>query len=167
MLNNGIEMSIHECCNSLLRELNFVFPNLNDTLKGTTLYAIATCQHARYDLSQIGKEIDEEKDLLLEKFIAWAAVVSDRLSGYFVDYIDPCSGLPMRTPNTTCVYSEVDGMENLLRYRSLSAGMCKILLHPEWGAAVYPATMFTNAPLEEIRKVIMEYNNKLESFVGI
>jgi Methylmalonic aciduria and homocystinuria type D protein len=98
--------------------------------------------------------------------------------GYWADFIDPCSGLPMIT--TDCnkvrtiyfgyfkvalvsdlyyfvlinspppllhkVYSEVDGMEVLLNYKAHNAGFCKILTHPQWGSAVYPATIFTYAP---------------------
>lgn len=61
----------------------------------------------------------------------------------------------MLTLQSNKVYSEVDGVEVLLRYRCLSAGMCKILLHPVWGAAVYPASLFTNAPFEAVRDAIL------------
>lgn len=60
----------------------------------------------------------------------------------------------MLTPDTTKVYSEVDGMQLLLHYRTMDAGMCKVLLHPKWGSAVYPASAFTDAPIEEVRKAI-------------
>ena len=56
--------------------------------------------------------------------------------------------------NTNNPYSEVDGMELLLKYRCLNAGHCKILLHPTWGASVYPASMFTHAPLSVIRETL-------------
>lgn len=29
----------------------------------------------------------------------------------------------------------------------MNAGCCKVLLHPQWGSAVYPATLFTTAPV--------------------
>jgi hypothetical protein len=60
----------------------------------------------------------------------------------------------MLTLPSNKVYSEVDGVEVLLRYRCLSAGMCKILLHPVWGAAVYPASLFTDAPYEAVRAAL-------------
>lgn len=63
----------------------------------------------------------------------------------------------MLTLQSNKVYSEVDGVELLLRYRCLSAGMCKILLHPVWGAAVYPASLFTNAPFEVVRDVLNKW----------
>lgn len=61
----------------------------------------------------------------------------------------------MLTLQSNKVYSEVDGVELLLRYRCLSAGMCKILIHPSWGAAVYPASLFTNAPYELVQEVLI------------
>lgn len=75
--------------------------------------------------------------------------------GYWADYIDPCSGLPMLTRSCNKVYSEVDGMECLLNYRAYQAAGCKVLTHPKWGSAVYPATIFCYAPraiVEEILK---------------
>lgn len=71
----------------------------------------------------------------------------------------------MLTLQSSKVYSEVDGVEVLLRYRCLSAGMCKILVHPSWGAAVYPASLFTNAPYDVVHEVIMRssFNEDLKA----
>ena len=38
----------------------------------------------------------------------------------------------------------------------LNAGCCKVLLHPTWGSAVYPATLFTTAPLDKLLEAIAE-----------
>lgn len=73
------------------------------------------------------------------------------------DYIDPCSGLPMLTQNCNKVYSEVDGMECCLGYKSYSAGFCKVLTHPAWGSAVYPATIFTHAPRDIVCRLLESY----------
>lgn len=45
------------------------------------------------------------------------------------------------------MYPEVDAFETLLRWKTSSAGGCRVLLHPSWGSAVYPASLFTKAPL--------------------
>jgi Methylmalonic aciduria and homocystinuria type D protein len=79
-----------------------------------------------------------------------------RSLGYWADYIDPCSGLPMLTPHCNKVYSEVDGMEVLLNYRAYNAGFCKVLQHPTWGSAVYPATMFAHAPRQVVMDILKE-----------
>ncbi|CAN0407137.1 unnamed protein product, partial [Ectocarpus fasciculatus] len=125
-------------------ELNHVFPDKGPSM----LRAVATMQHANMELARWGEDVEAEKDALLEKFLAFSAAVSEYLirEGHWADYIDPCSGLPM-VNHSNNVYSEVDGMQTLLGYSVQNAGFCKILLHPTWGSAVFPATLFTNASL--------------------
>lgn len=77
--------------------------------------------------------------------------------GYWADFIDPCSGLPMLSLNCNKVYSEVDGMEILLNYKAYNAGFCKILTHPKWGSAVYPATIFAHCPINVVKEVLQSY----------
>ncbi|GMF39785.1 unnamed protein product [Phytophthora fragariaefolia] len=50
------------------------------------------------DLSQFGVDADHEKDRLLETFVAFAQRVAGALAakGFWADFIDPCSGLPVR-----------------------------------------------------------------------
>ncbi|KDO29396.1 hypothetical protein SPRG_05933 [Saprolegnia parasitica CBS 223.65] len=154
MTSSGLEVSVHECPRALLRELVHVFPA---TLKkDSAVLGVVTCQRACVDLAQFGSEADKEKDRLLENFARWAQDVATAIlaSGHWADFIDPCSGLPMLAMNSSKVYSEVDGVEVLLHYSCLSAGMCKILLHPEWGAAVYPASLFTTAPYDVVHAII-------------
>lgn len=56
--------------------------------------------------------------------------------------------------STSAVFPEVDAMETLLSYKTSNAGCCKILLHPEWGSYVYPASMFTTAPIAAVKAAI-------------
>jgi hypothetical protein len=84
-----------------------------------------------------------------------------RAMGYWADYIDPCSGLPMMTRECNKVYSEVDGMECLLHYKAYNAGFCKVLTHPKWGSAVYPATMFCYGPRDPIVQLVQEYYDRV------
>jgi hypothetical protein len=155
MLNGELEVQVCRCPRLLLRELTHVFSW--DQLKPEgDILAVPTFQHSVMDLVQVGSEVEVEKDRCLEAFMDFAKVlcVTLRAEGYWADYIDPCSGLPMLTPNTTKVYSEVDGAQALMGFATMDAGMCKILLHPKWGSSVYPASAFTNAPLESISKAI-------------
>lgn len=153
MVAHGFQVSAHTCPRILRRELAQIFPGLD---VDSNILAICTCQKAAFDLSEFGEDADREKDKLLERFISWAndVCIFIEKQGYFADFIDPCSGLPMRTANTTSVYSEVEGMELLLHYRSFNAGMCKVLMHPQWGTAVYPATLFTLAPIPILQQAL-------------
>ena len=113
-------------------------------------------QHARMDLVNWGEDTDYEKDRLLETFFLFAKSFADKVveKHYWVDYIDPCSGLPMLTDDCNKVFSEVQSAVTLLHYSTQNAGCCKILLHPRWHAAVYPATIFTTAPKNVVLEAI-------------
>jgi Methylmalonic aciduria and homocystinuria type D protein len=118
--------------------------------------ALATNQYARVNLASIGVDVEEEKDVLLQRYVSFASTFCRRChsAGYWADYLDPCSGLPMLSPGMPQyhhysfykVYSEVDGMQALLNYRTYNAGCCKVLCHDAWGSHVYPATLFLYAP---------------------
>jgi len=62
----------------------------------------------------------------------------------------------MLTKDANKVFSEVDSAQQLLGYSVQNCGCCKVLLHPQWGSAVYPASMFTNAPLEVVKSLLFE-----------
>ena len=174
---DSLEISLHTLPKQLLREFRHVFRDeyLNfstdastgagamDTSAGATgnmvLLALPTNQRAREDLVAVGDHIEAEKDRLLNVFMEFGADICQKIRarGYWADYIDPCSGLPMLTLNCNKVYSEVDGMECLLNYRAYNAGFCKILTHPKWGSAVYPATIFAYCPEDVAREVLCLY----------
>jgi len=176
---NLIEVSVHTFPKPLQREFQHVFgdnvannssllsddDNDNGTQAQQTdceYLAIPTNQPAREDLVSVGPKVQEEKDRLLNAFMAFAQILCDALGkrGYWCDYIDPCSGLPMVTMQRNKVYSEVDGIEALLGYKSYNAGFCKILQHPKWGTSVYPATVFAYAPRNLLVKLLQtEFRN--------
>ena len=173
-----IECSVHTLPKPLMREFIHVFGEkyhdnddfMRDTNggagddatsgdSGMELLAIPTNQQARQDLVAVGEEIEFEKDRLLNVFLDFGKDLCEKLrgQGFWADYIDPCSGLPMMTKDCNKVYSEVDGMECLLNYRAYNAGFCKVLTHPRWGSAVYPATIFCYAPRDLVVKLVQEY----------
>lgn len=45
-------------------------------------------------------------------------------------------------------YSDLSGIALLLPYDHLQVGVCEMVSHPDWRTAVYPATLFTTAPLD-------------------
>lgn len=167
---NALECSVHTLPKALMREFRHVFGDSylhqdddnTDAMKeddNRDLLAIPTNQRARRDLVAVGDEVEAEKDRLLNVFLEFGEDLASKLRdrGYWADFIDPCSGLPMLSTSRNKVYSEVDGMECLLNYKSYNAGFCKILTHPVWGSAVYPATMFAHAPASVVVEVINSY----------
>lgn len=112
-----------------------------------------------WELGSLTSGCRTEKDRLLNSFMHFARILCGRLRemGYWADFIDPCSGLPMLTRNCNKVYSEVDGMECCLGYRAHNAGFCKILTHPAWGSSVYPATIFCYAPRDKVLELVQSF----------
>jgi hypothetical protein len=65
--NNDFQFSVHLCTKAVLRQLQHIFPDLlNSESIEPTIYAIPTLQHSKHDLVNIGEEIEQEKDRLLE-----------------------------------------------------------------------------------------------------
>jgi hypothetical protein len=119
MTSQGLECSVHLCPKALRRELSRIFP---DTEITDDFLAIPTAQHAKMDLVRVGEEVEDEKDALLInvrerppyshslcerqifdasiflKFMQFAKPICEELiaEGHWADYIDPCSGLPVR-----------------------------------------------------------------------
>jgi hypothetical protein len=160
--DGAVEVSVHTLPKPLHREFHHVFSSVVEDFpeSGTAeVLALPTNQRAREDLVGTGEKVEQEKDRLLNVFISFARTLCNKIrdAGYWADFIDPCSGLPMLTLNCNKVYSEVDGMECCLGYKSYNAGFCKILVHPVWGSAVYPATIFAAAPRKFVLDLIKEY----------
>ncbi|GAB4816225.1 hypothetical protein N2152v2_003271 [Parachlorella kessleri] len=129
------------------------------------MLVIPTCQHATLDLVQRGEKVEAEKDRLLERFMSFAKPICEKLeaAGYWADYIDPCSGLPMIHKETGSVYGEVEALITLLGYKSQNAGCCKVVLHPRWGSSVYPASLFAKAPLEAVQQAVKRAEEELRA----
>jgi len=90
----------------LQREFHHVFPESNlplDEIRDASaeFLAIPTNQKAREDLVATGEKIELEKDRLLNVFIQFGRALCEKIraAGYWADFIDPCSGLPMLTLN--------------------------------------------------------------------
>ncbi|CAB9510202.1 homocystinuria type D homolog, mitochondrial [Seminavis robusta] len=167
---DSLECSVHTLPKPLVREFHHVFAEkyLRQSSPATSsstvvvpldVLAIPTNQRARMDLVNVGDHVEQEKDRLLNTFIDFARDFCEKVlaQGYWADFIDPCSGLPMITTDCNKVYSEVDGMECLLHYKSHNAGFCKVLTHPKWGSAVYPATIFAYAPKQVVIRLLSEH----------
>lgn len=142
--NPLIEISAFHPNEAYKRELAFIFP----TIDLSNLIVCPTMQKTLYDMVTTGVDVESEKDKCLETFFKISKEICEELisKGYWADYIDPCSGLPMITPDTQKVFDEVQSATSLLSYPTMNTGCCKVLLHQHWGSNVYPATFFTTAP---------------------
>lgn len=157
-----LEVSVHRCSAALRRELARVFANTSNVLEHMDdVLALPTFQPALNDLVAIGADVELEKDLKLTKFYRWCTEVCDALGkqGHWADFIDPCSGYPVRSDRGASPYSEIDGLRTLLSYATFSTGPCVVVSHPRWNTRCYPATMFTTAPVEIVRSLIVNHRS--------
>jgi hypothetical protein len=63
--------------------------------------------------------------------------------------------------NSCGVYGEVDALVTLRRYSTMNAGCCKVVLHPQWGSAVYPASLMTKAPADVTIRVLQQVADEM------
>jgi Methylmalonic aciduria and homocystinuria type D protein len=166
-LEEPIEVSIHKLPKPLRREFGHVFDEKRLALdglmeRGAELLTVLTNQQSREDLIATGEHVEGEKDRLLNIFVAFARPFCESVlaAGYWADFMDPCSGLPMLTSNCNKVYSDVDGMECCLGYRSYNAGFCKVLLHPKWQSRVYPSTVFACVPRHLAEQLLQKLDRR-------
>ncbi|KAF9436317.1 hypothetical protein BGZ76_004278 [Entomortierella beljakovae] len=150
----NIEYSIHTSPRRLTRDLATVFPNINLE----HLLVVPTFQKCKHEMVAWDAEIAKEKDDRLEDFIRWSTALHQGLEklGYWSDMTDPASGFPSFGERGRDVYPDVEGCQLLLKYDFQNAGCCKILLHPNWGSKIYPATFFTTAPVDVLQNVIRQ-----------
>lgn len=157
-----LQYSVHTAPKGLLRECLTVFPHLK---RDSRLMCIPTFQKADDDMTDWTPKAAFEKDRLLNSFYEWSKLLCDfiRATGEWADYIDPCSGYPVIGDRGPSIYSEVNGMQSLLKYRLQSVGGCGLITHPKWATRCYPASIFTTAPMNVITNAIIEANQKFLS----
>jgi len=90
--------------------------------------------------------------------VEWGKLVSKAIrdKGFWADLADPASGYPVLGERGGMAYSDIDGIAVLLPYDQQQVGGCGVVSHPVWHTAVYPATMFTTAPLEVLQDAIQQ-----------
>lgn len=75
------------------REIQAIFPDQDVA----NMLIVPTCQKTVVDLVNRGETVEQEKDHCLERFVKWAELVCEHVNaaGHWIDFIDPCSGLPV------------------------------------------------------------------------
>ena len=52
------------------------------------------------------------------------------------------------------VYSDIEGIQDLLRYPCICTGGCSVAEHPTFGHHCYPSTIFVACSLDELKRAI-------------
>ncbi|XP_075037014.1 cobalamin trafficking protein CblD [Mixophyes fleayi] len=141
--NAKVECAVQSCPELLRRDFSTMFPEL----PSNKLMVLTVTQKTVHDMTTWSEEVENERDVLLEKFINGAKEIcyALRSEGYWADFIDPSSGLAFFGPYTNNTLFETDERYRHLGFRVEDLGCCKVIRHNVWGTNVVVGSIFTNA----------------------
>ncbi len=116
-------------------------------------------QRADCGLMERSSITETQKHLLRDRFLQIGGAIVTELQdrGYHADLFDPKTGLPMLSQAGRSM-DDVAVVRACLGYGTMEIDGCDILLHPEWGDAVYPAVLVSSAVptvLEQVASRVM------------
>ncbi|KAM7049267.1 cobalamin trafficking protein CblD isoform 1-T1 [Acridotheres tristis] len=110
--NAKVECAVQACPELLRKDFQSLFPDV----PCRCLTVLTVTQRSRSDMSVWSREVEEEREMLVENFINGAKEICFAISaeGYWADFIDPSSGLAFFGS-----YSSTPLLETDERYRHL------------------------------------------------
>jgi hypothetical protein len=160
---NILEIAIHRPLKALQREMTTFLKGVigDGFLEPSEIpytLIITTCQKSNVGLFVLGDEQEAEKQRLLESFLDFAKEICNELTklGKWADFADPTSGL-LFSSSGQVPWPEVQAMERLRKYKIAQTGRCHVVMHPDWGYNMYPASLFTNASWEQLQQVLQQH----------
>ncbi|XP_028848006.1 methylmalonic aciduria and homocystinuria type D homolog, mitochondrial isoform X2 [Denticeps clupeoides] len=142
--NHKVECAIQSCPELIKRDFEYMFPEA----PSSNITVVTVTQKTINDMTAWSKEVDQERELLLSKFIEGAKEICCALwaEGFWADFIDPSSGLAFFGAYTNSPMFETDERYHHLGFRIEDLGCCKVIRHELWGTHAFVGTVFTNAP---------------------
>ncbi len=112
-------------------------------------------QRSPCDLAPRSPLTERQKYLLREAFMQTGLAIATQLRqlNYCADPFDPKTGQPLLSQPGSLWLDDVAVIRACLGYPTADRDGCSILLHPDWGSAVYPAVLLSSAPPEQVREV--------------
>ncbi|CAL8320693.1 unnamed protein product [Merluccius merluccius] len=144
--NSKVECAIQSCPDLLKKDFQSMFPEAPS--KG--MMVVTVTQKTQNDMTSWCEQVDEEREQMLDKFIAGAKEICYALqtAGFWADFIDPSSGLPFFGSYTNNTLFETDERYCKLGFEIEDLGCCKVIRHKLWGTHVFVGSVFTNAPAD-------------------
>jgi hypothetical protein len=151
-VGQAIQISIHSPSQYICTNRERILP---DWKKALSLWVVIVLQQARYELNESTPEVETEKQRLREKFMRFGCDVAFNLRdrGYLTDLIDPRTGYPLLSRPGKIPHDDTAVVKALLHYPVIR-NQCCVLVHPDWGMAVYPGILISEAPPFVIEWVI-------------
>jgi len=119
---------------------------------------LVVLQRCQCSLLERTEESETTKNQLRDRFLSIGRKLAPELwlSGYQVDFFDPRTGLPFLSSAGSLVLDDVAVVHATLGYALLHQGNCSVILHPQWGSAVYPSTLVSSAPLPVLEHLLLQ-----------
>lgn len=147
-----IQISIHSPTRYIRENRQRILPDWNDKLE---MSVVIVLQESQFPLIESSPRIETEKQYLRAKFMRFACDVAFDLreNNYLTDLIDPSTGYPLLSRPGQTPHNDTAVVKTLLKYQMIS-NKCRVLIHPQWGTAVYPSIIVSAAPKIIIAKTI-------------
>ncbi|QSJ14274.1 methylmalonic aciduria and homocystinuria type D protein [Nostoc sp. UHCC 0702] len=151
----AVQISIHPPSQYICANRERILP---DWRQQPFLWVVIVLQQSRYQLVECTPEIEFEKEYLREKFMRFGCDLAFNLRdrAYLADLIDPRTGYPLLSHPGAIPHNDTAVVKALLKYPVIK-NKCCVLVHPIWGAAVYPSILISEAPpfiIESVTKGI-------------
>ncbi|MEA5620389.1 methylmalonic aciduria and homocystinuria type D protein [Cronbergia sp. UHCC 0137] len=150
-MGQKVQISIHTPSQYICANCEKILP---DWQQQEFLWVVVVLQQSRFPLMEITAESEVEKERLREKFMRFGCDMAFNLRdrGYLTDLIDPRTGYPLLSHPGLVPHDDTAVATALLKYPVIQ-NQCHVLVHPEWGTAVYPSVLVSEAPPEMIELV--------------
>ncbi|MCJ8278991.1 MAG: methylmalonic aciduria and homocystinuria type D protein [Rivularia sp. ALOHA_DT_140] len=147
-----IQISIHSPTRYIRENCQRILPDWNNSLG---MSVVIVLQQSQFALIETSSRVETEKQRLRAKFMRFACDVAFDLKdkNYPTDLIDPRTGYPLLSRPGQISHDDTAVVKKLLKYPMI-CNKCRVLIHPEWGTAVYPSILISTAPRIIISRTI-------------
>ncbi len=148
----AVQISIHNPSQYICANCERILP---DWQQQPFLWVVVVLQQSQHQLEEKTAMVEREKERLREKFLRFGCDLAFNLRdrGYLTDLIDPRTGYPLLSHPGAIPHDDTAVVRALLSYPVIK-NRCCVLVHPEWGTAVYPSTLVSEAPPSIIELVV-------------
>ncbi|MBW4519669.1 MAG: methylmalonic aciduria and homocystinuria type D protein [Scytolyngbya sp. HA4215-MV1] len=147
-----MQCSVHDPNQFIHTHLDQLLPAWTEPVSSVLL----VLQPSLLSLENQNPETEIQKQQLRQNFLEFGQVVATKLlqQGYLVDVFDPKTGLPVLTQPGNLTLDDVRVVHTCLGYDLDRSGKCTLILHPQWGKAVYPAVLVSSAHPNILRGIV-------------
>lgn len=144
-MSDWVQCSVHHPSPFICTHAQDLLPTWQSDLTSVVIIL----QRCSVSLSRCTTHTEHQKNILRDRFIHLGTAIARYLNsaGYQTELFDPKSGLPLHQSCGLMRLDDVAVAHHILRYPVSNQGQCTYLLHPQWGDAVYPATIISSAPV--------------------